>query len=343
MSDESDLSSIEDLEIDEYDDVSKLESGQPSDIEEEEEDDNDDDEGYGAGEDEEEDDEEEEENEKLKIVPSKTKVNKSKPIVKAKLGKLPKSSHASKTKPAKPSKLSKEIKAPSSRPKRAAAPTINYNDDIEEYEDDVYLEEPLDNTPLEEEVEVEEEEEEEDIIATPALKDIDDEEIDDEYSDYKQRDLTRMTERQRAMLDDNEDNEIDSDSSVISNNLSIQKSKNNQFLSLSNNIRKRRVLTEEENQIRRAEIARKRKNLSEKKLEEEKQDTINKLLKRRAKTTRTKKDDTADIDDESLTKEKPRRPQLEHPALLRWVSQRNSLRLRIPESLLIENKRPLEH
>lgn len=46
-------------------------------------------------------------------------------------------------------------------------------------------------------------------------------------------------------------------------------------------------LTEEEQQLRRAENSRKRRNLSEKKLEEEKQDTINRLLKRRAGKSRS--------------------------------------------------------
>ncbi|SCU96319.1 LAME_0F15852g1_1 [Lachancea meyersii CBS 8951] len=55
---------------------------------------------------------------------------------------------------------------------------------------------------------------------------------------------------------------------------------------LDNSSRRNSKLSEKELQLRRAENARKRKNLSEKKLEEEKQDTINKLLRRRAGRTR---------------------------------------------------------
>ncbi|CCK70546.1 Ies2p KNAG_0E02870 [Huiozyma naganishii CBS 8797] len=49
----------------------------------------------------------------------------------------------------------------------------------------------------------------------------------------------------------------------------------------------------QEAQLRRAETARKRKNMKDKKLEEEKRDTINKLLKKRASKTRAHVDDNS--------------------------------------------------
>ncbi|GAV53165.1 hypothetical protein ZYGR_0AI04470 [Zygosaccharomyces rouxii] len=77
-------------------------------------------------------------------------------------------------------------------------------------------------------------------------------------------------------------------------------------------------LTEEEIALRRAENARKRKNLSEKRLEEEKQETINKLLRRRAGKSRSHVDDKEDENNtnsgesgpngESINFSKPRRP-----------------------------------
>lgn len=77
-------------------------------------------------------------------------------------------------------------------------------------------------------------------------------------------------------------------------------------------------LTEEEIALRRAENARKRKNLSEKRLEEEKQETINKLLRRRAGKSRSHVDDREDENNndtgepgpngESINFSKPRRP-----------------------------------
>ena len=55
----------------------------------------------------------------------------------------------------------------------------------------------------------------------------------------------------------------------------------------SNN-KQEEMLTEEEIQLRKVENARKRKNLKDKKLEEEKRDTINKLLKKRAGKARSR-------------------------------------------------------
>ncbi|CAI1672488.1 hypothetical protein SEUBUCD646_0N01160 [Saccharomyces eubayanus] len=70
----------------------------------------------------------------------------------------------------------------------------------------------------------------------------------------------------------------------------------------------KKKLTDEEIQLRRAENARKRKNLSEKRLEEEKQDTINKLLKKRAGKSRSHLPNEDDKNDGSSSFVKPRRP-----------------------------------
>lgn len=147
-----------------------------------------------------------------------------------------------------------------------------------------------------------------DIIPTPAL---DDEGLTDDEQNY-QPDVSKMTERQRAKLLDEEDNTL---------------------VSLSNKAHSRKILTAEEIELKKAENARKRKNMLEKKLDEEKQDTINKLLKRRAvKTgTRSKKLEN-DADLEGIQRERPRRPQLDHPALLRWTSTKESITFRVPQA-----------
>lgn len=74
----------------------------------------------------------------------------------------------------------------------------------------------------------------------------------------------------------------------------------------------RKSLNEEEIQLRRAENARKRKNLSEKRLEEEKQETINKLLRRRAGKSRSHlpREDDKEALGEAGNFHKPRRPYL---------------------------------
>lgn len=84
-------------------------------------------------------------------------------------------------------------------------------------------------------------------------------------------------------------------------------------------------LTEEEIQLRRAENARKRKNLSEKRSEEEKQETINKLLRRRAGKSRShlpNEEEELDGNNESAAFSKPRRP-YRSKGLIRTLRRRN--------------------
>lgn len=84
-------------------------------------------------------------------------------------------------------------------------------------------------------------------------------------------------------------------------------------------------LTEEEIQLRRAENARKRKNLSEKRSEEEKQETINKLLRRRAGKSRShlpNEEEELDGSSESAAFSKPRRP-YRSKGLIRTLRRRN--------------------
>lgn len=182
------------------------------------------------------------------------------------------------------------------RPRKTAAAKVNYNED-EEFDDLVS--------------------DSENVIPTPALDD--DLLLTDEETEYTP-DVTKMTERQRAKLENEEAG------------AQVQEQQHQQqLLSLSNDVHKRRVLTEEENQLRKAEIARKRKNLTERNLEEEKQETINKLLKRRAGKVSAA---TLKEDEEVNLKEKPRRPQIEHPALFSWVSKKDTLALRVPEPLI---------
>lgn len=78
--------------------------------------------------------------------------------------------------------------------------------------------------------------------------------------------------------------------------------------------RKKKVLSVEEQRIKRAELARRRKNLSEKRLEEEKQDTLDKLLKKRA--TKAKRDD--------LDEQDKRTRLVEHPAFVRFLSRKDA-------------------
>ncbi|KAH7064869.1 PAPA-1-like conserved region-domain-containing protein [Macrophomina phaseolina] len=85
-------------------------------------------------------------------------------------------------------------------------------------------------------------------------------------------DLSKLTRRQRAAFETYE----------------------GELIALSNEAQKKKHLTAEEHAMRRAEMARRRKNLSEKRNEEEKMDTINRLLKKQAPKRRGKAQVDAD-------------------------------------------------
>ncbi|CUS22433.1 LAQU0S05e05248g1_1 [Lachancea quebecensis] len=107
-------------------------------------------------------------------------------------------------------------------------------------------------------------------------------------------------------LDDDDEEDDDDTSSASHQKLNSR----NKMISelMDNTSRRSSKLTDQELQLRRAENARKRKNLSEKKLEEEKQDTINKLLRRRAGKSRTAVPATQEQeDDDAADYVKPRR------------------------------------
>ena len=95
-------------------------------------------------------------------------------------------------------------------------------------------------------------------------------------------------------------------------------------------------LTAEEHAMRRAEMARRRKNLSEKRNEEEKMDTINRLLKKQAPKRRGKisqAEITANaVAGEDLSEE----PEIEkaNPVFVRWISDAKGCRVGVPEEWL---------
>ncbi|KAK9311258.1 PAPA-1-like conserved region-domain-containing protein [Lipomyces starkeyi] len=146
----------------------------------------------------------------------------------------------------------------------------------------------------------------------------DEDQDDDLETDYNATDYSRLTERQRARLMDE--------------TLELQE--------LPNEGTKKRIFTEDELMLRRTETARKRKNLSEKRREEEKMDTINRLLKKQAPKRKGRlrsaivspgtpaADDDLDIPLTTTTE----RYSTKH--MYRWVSSQTGIVLGIPESLV---------
>ncbi|KAL4893171.1 PAPA-1-like conserved region-domain-containing protein [Aspergillus ambiguus] len=118
-------------------------------------------------------------------------------------------------------------------------------------------------------------------------------------------DESRMTKRQRGSL-------------------------GNDFLQLPMEPQVKKHLTAEERAMRRAEMARRRKNLSEKRNEEEKMDTINRLLrkqapKRRGRIPAAEAAENASADQETQEVERP------DPVMVRWVTGREGSRVGVPE------------
>lgn len=143
-----------------------------------------------------------------------------------------------------------------------------------------------------------------------------------EYNPHSRPDPTKMTERQRARYNEQFDDSTDEFMSLDD----LQNNKNKMKKMKSSAVEKVKE-TEHEAALRKAETNRRRLDYKNKQLEEEKRDTLNKLLKRRATKTREvqKGDEQNDDDDENanLLLSKPRRPELNHPALFRWVNTIN--------------------
>ncbi|KAK9490487.1 PAPA-1-like conserved region-domain-containing protein [Lipomyces doorenjongii] len=127
-------------------------------------------------------------------------------------------------------------------------------------------------------------------------------------TDYNATDYSRLTERQRARLMDE--------------TLELQE--------LPNEGTKKKIFTEDELMLRRTETARRRKNLSEKRREEEKMDTINRLLKKQAPKRKGK----LKTDDELDTPFPPTTERYSTTHMYRWVSSQTGIVLGIPESLV---------
>ncbi|GME29098.1 hypothetical protein GTA08_BOTSDO07663 [Neofusicoccum parvum] len=119
-------------------------------------------------------------------------------------------------------------------------------------------------------------------------------------------DLSKLTRRQRAAFDAYE----------------------GELIALSNEAQKKKHLTAEEHAMRRAEMARRRKNLSEKRNEEEKMDTINRLLKKQAPKRRGKAQIEGDGDDQDGDYE--RAP----PLYIRYTQTAENSQIAVPHEWL---------
>ncbi|GAB7342253.1 hypothetical protein MBLNU457_g0496t2 [Dothideomycetes sp. NU457] len=122
-------------------------------------------------------------------------------------------------------------------------------------------------------------------------------------------DLSKLTRRQRA---------------------AYEEGLTGSLMALSNEAQKKKHLTAEEHAMRRLEMARRRKNLSEKRNEEEKLDTINKLLKKPAPKRRTR----AEIMAAAAAAGEYDGEESADPLYVRWVNDAAGSRIGVPTEWL---------
>ncbi|KAI0137153.1 PAPA-1-like conserved region-domain-containing protein [Xylariales sp. AK1849] len=149
------------------------------------------------------------------------------------------------------------------------------------------------------------EEDDEIQAAGPAGEDDDDllDSDDETGSRGETPDLTKLTKRQRARFEDGDGG----------------------LMKLSDEVQAKKHFTAEELSMRRAEMARRRRNLSEKRNEEVKMETINKLLKKQAPKNVRKSNLAGDDDGDS---------QRANPIFVRWTSNKDGNRIAVPDEML---------
>lgn len=157
-----------------------------------------------------------------------------------------------------------------------------------------------------------------------------------EYDPHAHPDVMKMTERQRARYLGLDDNGAGHEPSGMGHSQTFMELDQTSLAATQGRPGSKSKETEEEAALRKSELARRRHDYKLKQLEGEKQDTLNKLLKRRATKTREVQGPgiTADNGDgaglgtdtglggeEGAGKFKPRRPTLQHAALFRYKSK----------------------
>ncbi|KAI0574616.1 PAPA-1 domain-containing protein [Pyrenophora tritici-repentis] len=197
-----------------------------------------------------------------------------------------------------------------SRSSRVAQDRVEAKEMAMDDDDDDDLSDP-DSDLEEEDAEGEDEDaegEEDDEMGVAPGGDMDEDmDSDEDLSRDQTPDVSKMTKRQRALVTEEGDGTL---------------------LALSNEAQKKKHLTAEEHAMRRAEMARRRKNLSEKRNEEEKLDTINRLLKKQPPKRGRKA-----LQDEDGQEEEPE-PERANPLFVRYIQNAKGTQLAVPDEWL---------
>ncbi|KAJ5168539.1 uncharacterized protein N7482_004133 [Penicillium canariense] len=193
------------------------------------------------------------------------------------------------------------------------------------------LEEEEDEEEEEEEEEEDEEEEEENVSDSDS--DAEGEPDDQDESAVPDINVDDLDEEDE---EDELDEDLDSDAMAMNNGKTTKRQRGNlgnDFLQLPMEPQVKKHLTAEERAMRRAEMARRRKNLSEKRNEEEKMDTINRLLNKQPPKRRGRQA-AADGADITPADQGPAEPAKADPTMVRWVSNQNGCKVSVPEEWL---------
>ncbi|KAL4978486.1 PAPA-1-like conserved region-domain-containing protein [Aspergillus desertorum] len=174
------------------------------------------------------------------------------------------------------------------------------------------------------ELDDEDEEEDEEELSEP------DSDADGEPDDQEEGVALNMDEAD----EDEEDEELDSDGEMPDMSKLTKRQRGslgNDFLQLPMEPQIKKHLTAEERAMRRAEMARRRKNLSEKRNEEEKMDTINRLLRKQAPKRRGRIPAVEAAENAAADQEAAVESEVVDPTMVRWISGREGSRVAVPE------------
>ncbi|KAI6780701.1 INO80 complex subunit-like protein [Emericellopsis cladophorae] len=206
---------------------------------------------------------------------------------------------------------------------RGARPSTTRAAPDDEDDDDDELSEPVDSDMGDETLGLDagnaDEDEEEDAEGD---EDAEGEEIDDvanttaagldseDVSGDEEPDLNKMTKRQRARFEEGPQD----------------------FMKLSDEVQAKKHFTAEELSMRRQEMARRRRNLSEKRNEEVKMETINKLLKKQA--PKVNKKAAAAAAAAEANSEEGEHGSRNNPVFIRWTSTKSGNRVGVSNDLI---------
>ncbi|KAJ5105799.1 hypothetical protein NUU61_003146 [Penicillium alfredii] len=181
------------------------------------------------------------------------------------------------------------------------------------------------------EMEVDEEEEDEEVSDTDS--DAEGEPDDQDESAVPETNVDDLDEEDEEL---EMDEELDEDGLPIDNGKMTKRQRGNlgnDFLQLPMEPQVKKHLTAEERAMRRTEMARRRKNLSEKRNEEEKMDTINRLLRKQPPKRRGRAAAVEGADGTPADQEAPE-PEKADPTMVRWISNSKDCTLSVPEEWL---------